>query len=105
MSGQLIHGGTGIPIEIALITSHLKAYMGDLAEQFIARELIKINKDYVDFDPVLNGYQLNLHHQPVHLRNGELDRLLRNIQESLLFIVGPNHSRTVVKRIKTELQL
>ena len=88
---------------VSIIATHLKSWMGDLAEQFLAIELSKVNRKYVTLENTTSGVSVAFPQQIPQVNQQDLTILLGNLDEALKLIVGPGVSKVIIGRIQQDL--
>ena len=87
---------------LLIIVNHLRSFMGDLAEEFLAMELLKIDKRYVEFERDYYSCYIALpapEAMPT-INPSDMKILLDNISDALRTIVGPTQSKNIMDRIE-----
>ncbi len=79
--------------------------MGNITSEFVAVELSKIDKKYVNTERTANGVYITLPDELPSLQKDELVQLLNNIKAVLVPMFGPYYARKIIKRIEGELSI
>ena len=79
--------------------------MGEFAEEFIAVELWKINRRYVDVEGDNGVQSISLPEITPKFANGDLQKLLQNIYDVLRPMIGTIYSHRVVNQIERKFSV
>ena len=88
--------------DLSIIVTQLRSFMGNLAEEFLAMELLKIDKHYVEYerDHYSCYVALPAPEEMPTISTADLEKLLENISDALRTIVGPTQSKIIMDRIQ-----
>ena len=79
--------------------------MGEFAEDFIAVELGKIDRRYVNIEGDNGGQFISLPDIIPKFTNGDLQKLLQNIYEALRPMIGTIYSHRIVSQIERKFSV
>ena len=82
---------------------NLWPHLGKITEKYIALELLRINGHYFSKPDEQDYERIRFPPKKPHLPAEEIDTLLSNIHDTLALMVGPTHSRMIVKSLEDEL--
>ena len=88
---------------ILVVIGHLHGCMGELAEKFVAMEMLQINRSFVHVEHGPNGIDVEIPRNIPNLPEEELYQLLEVIDKKLHNIVGPKLSRQIIDNIEYDI--
>ena len=88
---------------LLIVIGHRHGCMGALAEKFVAKAMININRKYVIIEPGLNGVGVRFHRNVPNLTEKELHDLLTVIDSKLSDMIGPQLSKKVIENIEHDI--
>ena len=88
---------------LSMIIDHLRPYLGDTASEFVAMELLFLNRQYVDidYDPIMK--QSSVHCRTPDLPHMIQEELLANLRRPLEIIIGPYKTTKLLDALSYEL--
>ena len=88
---------------LSIIINHLRPFMGDLTEEFLALELYLINKQYVTVENGFHGRYVSFSMDQLQVEAQDLDRLLEKLETALKVLVGPTQTHRIIEGIESQL--
>ena len=88
---------------LTVVIDHLQSCMGELAEKFIAKEMLKINRKFVTVEIAYGGYAISFPNNAPHLNEGDLDKLIQRVDNCLGVMIGPQFAKKIIKNIEDDI--
>ena len=94
--------GITLATNVVIIVNHLRSYLGDIAEDYVNTELVKIYRKNIDQLTNPNTIFRALPNEQARIEDCDLELLLNNIGVSLEKIFGERYSHVIIDRIRSD---